>query len=57
MPKARTCEAVLQFGDDTLHCELVKAHVEPKDDLPQGEPHSSSELKDNLTGEPLTWWG
>jgi hypothetical protein len=52
-----TCDSVLQFGDDTLHCELPKDHVTPTEALPQGTPHKTSEHHDNLTGEPWTWWG
>jgi hypothetical protein len=51
-----TCGAVLRYGDDTLHCDLPQAHVEPRGGFPQGDPHQTSEHLDALTGDPFAWW-
>lgn len=57
MATKKTCESVLQFGDDTLHCDLPEDHVEPTEALPQGTPHSADDHPADLSGDPLTWWG
>lgn len=52
-----TCGAALVLLDTVVHCELPVGHDDPAEDAPQGSPHESMEVPDQLTDGPRRWWG